>query len=262
MNNYLNIFSRVFTFVFAWLVIVQTTVAYADVSTRWNAPLNDTQTLAKEVLDKNNIITDLSTLVKTHFNSSAAIDIENLTIKLTTSGTPGINTKKPELILPYDFITQAIRAQAELEETQQDALERGFDLIEYTLYHLLGHLLAGDPSPDADDQAESLSTWLMIKSWPNGGEQWHSDASAFGRASQLLDGSLQDYWHSHSLYKSRQTQINCWILGSNPDQYEPLLKQVLEPEERRTKCVAAWQALNKSSLETLAPLLKENSTLR
>ena len=258
----MSIYLKITNVAIVSLIIFTANAAYADVSARWNTPLNDTQALAKEVLDKSNIITDLSTLVKKHFKSSSAIDIENLSIKLTTSGTPTVNTSKPELILPYDYITQAIKAQAELEETQEDALDRGFDLIEYTLYHLLGHLLSGDPSPDADDQAEALSTWLMIKSWPNGGEQWHSDARAFGRASQLLDGSLQDYWHAHSLYKSRQAQINCWILGSNPEQYEPLLKQVLEPEKRRTKCIAAWQTLNTSSLETLAPLLKENSTLR
>ena len=125
----MSIYLKITNVAIVSLIIFTANAAYADVSTRWNTPLNDTQALAKEVLDKSNIITDLSTLVKKHFKSSSTIDIENLSIKLTTSGTPIVNTSKPELTLPYDYITHAIKAQAELEETQEDALDRGFDLM-------------------------------------------------------------------------------------------------------------------------------------
>lgn len=94
---------------------------------------------------------------------------------------------------------------------------RGSNEMEYTLYHLLGHLLADDSTPDADEDAEAISSWLMIKHWPAGGEQWFANVQAFARASQLLDGPLSDYWHSHALYKSRQKTLQCWILGSDPD---------------------------------------------
>ena len=101
----------------------------------------------------------------------------------------------------------------------------------------------------------------MIKSFPNGGEQWFENATAFGRASQLLDGPLSDYWHNHSLYKSRQRKINCWILGSNPEEYERLLKPVLEPEKRRADCIVEWQTLNTQSIELLQSHLQPDSTL-
>ena len=101
----------------------------------------------------------------------------------------------------------------------------------------------------------------MIKGFANGGEQWFSNAEAFGRASQLLDGPLQDYWHKHSLYKSRQKKINCWILGSAPEKYENLLKPVLKPDERKARCVNEWKVLDKKMQTELQAELKENSTL-
>ena len=113
----MSIYLKITNVAIVSLIIFTANAAYADVSARWNTPLNDTQALAKEVLDKSNIITDLSTLVKKHFKSSSTIDIENLSIKLTTSGTPIVNTSKVSFLLfvPND-IAMLVNGKGKLME--------------------------------------------------------------------------------------------------------------------------------------------------
>ena len=240
--------------IFCTVVSVHST-ALADVTAVWQ---ETTESLAKQVLERSNIVSDFVQLIDSHFLAESD-QFKNLSVTISDAPTPTIGDT--EITLPYSYITGAIVAHAELEETREAALERALDTVEYTLYHLFGHYLAKDKSPDADDTAESLSSWLMIKSFPNGGEQWFENVTAFGRASQLLDGPLSDYWHNHSLYKSRQRKINCWILGSNPEEYERLLKPVLEPEKRRADCIVEWQTLNTQSIELLQSHLQPDSIL-
>ena len=230
----------------------------AEVSVNWQ---NTTDTLAKEVLDRSNVISDFKALIDKHFTSSDRIDLNNLRVTINNDVVPHINPDTTEIILPYSYLINAIKGHADLEESREAALDRALDTVEYTLYHLFGHLIAVNNSSDSDDAAEAISSWLMIKGYNNGGEQWFTNAEAFGRASQLLDGPLLNYWHEHSLYKSRQKKINCWILGSDPEQYESLLKPVLKPNERKTQCVNEWQILDTQMRTELEAELKAQSKL-
>ncbi len=230
----------------------------AEVSVNWQ---NTTETLAREVLDRSNVISDFKALIGKHFTSSERIDLNNLRVTINNDAVPHMNPETTEIILPYSYLTNAIKGHAELEETRQAALDRALDTVEYTLYHLFANLIAANNSTDSDNTAEAISSWLMIKGFINGGEQWFANAEAFGRASQLLDGPLQDYWHEHSLYKLRQKNINCWILGSDPEQYESLLKPVLKPNERKTQCVNEWQMLDTQMRKELRAEIKAQSTL-
>jgi len=207
-------------------------------------------------------VSDFKSLIGEHFKTSIRIDFDNLRVTINNDNVPHINPDTTEIILPYNFLTHAIQSHAELEETREAALDRALDTVEYTLYHLTGHLIVANNSADFDDTAEAISSWLMIKSFTNGGEQWFNNTEAFGRASQLLDGPLQDYWHEHSLYKSRQKKINCWILGSAPEKYESLLKPVLKPHERKERCINEWQMLDSQMQTELHSELKTQSTLR
>ncbi len=233
----------------------------ADASAQWKPTKNEVPPLAQRVLESSNIVSDLLELINQNFNNTEQFPVDRLRIVLGSGGAPTANLDTLTLSLPYEYLNNAISGHAELEETQEAALKRGIDTVEYTLYHLLAHVISKDLSPDNDDTAEAISSWLMIKAWPNGGEQWFENAQAFGRASQLLDGPLEDYWHAHSLYKSRNKIINCWILGSNPGKHEALLGSILDPVKRRNDCTHAWQKLNRSMQELLMPLLKPESEL-
>jgi len=242
----------------ALAVWLTTKPASADATVNWQST---TDQLARQVLDRSNVISDFTNLISEHFKSSTRIDLDNLRVTINNDSVPHINPDTTEIILPYSYLTHAIKSHAELEETKEAAFDRALDTIEYTLYHLAGHLIVANNSAESDDAAEAISSWIMIRGFSNGGEQWFNNVEAFGRASQLLDGPLQDYWHEHSLYKSRQNKINCWILGSAPEQYENLLKPVLKPEERKAQCVNEWQMLDSQMQTELQAELKAQSTL-
>ena len=206
---------------------------------QWLEPVSDIEELTQKALQQSNIVTDFAELVAREFDIGSG-----LSIIVGGQGTPRYDETNNSLRLPYSYLVAAVQAQSELLESREQALASGMDMVEYTLYHELGHILAGDMSVDADASAEDIATWVMLTHWPNGGEQWFVAVDAFARASQLLDGPLSDYWHSHSLYKSRQREINCLILGLDPERYERLLPAVLEPQTRREQCVGAWQELD------------------
>lgn len=223
--------------------------AMADVSINWQTTSN---ALSQEVLQRSNVISDFTQLMDTHLISTPEHKLDKLKVTINEEPGPHVNFASYELVIPYHYLSYAIKSHAELEETREAALERGINTVEFTLYHLFGLFIAQDNN--SDDAAEALSSWLMIKAFSNGGEQWLANAEAFGRASQLLDGPVTDYWHEHSLYKSRQRKINCWILGSSPERYEDLLKPVLEQQQRTQRCIKEWNQLD---LE-MQKLLRDN----
>ncbi len=232
--------------------------ATADATAIWQSTED---ALAKTVLEQSNVVSDFIKLIDDNFISTADLRLKELKVTIGNDRVPHTNVDATELRLPYRYFTNAIQSHAELEESREAALERAIDTVEFTLYHLFGHLIASDNSSDSDDIAESVSSWLMIKGFSNGGEQWFSDAQAFGRASQLLDGPLEDYWYEHSLYKSRQNTINCWILGSAPKRYANLLKPVLEPEKRTQHCIAEWNKLDSDMQSLLRDNVRSDSSL-
>ncbi len=240
------------------LVACYYTPVSAEVSSSWQTT---EETLSREVLERSNVVSDFTALINEHFSSSAELPIENLSVTINDDQLPHIDVVDAKLILPYRYLTYAIKSHADLEETKEAALERAINTVEYTVYHLFGHYIAADNGADSDDIAEALSSWLMIKGFTNGGEQWFANAEAFGRASQLMDGPLQDYWHEHSLYKSRQEVMNCWILGSAPDRYRNLFRAVLDPQERTQRCIAEWNKLDSDMQNLLKDNIKPDSSL-
>ena len=211
----------------------------AGVSLQWQDGDSDVDRQVMAVLADSNVLSDFVALVDENFALEPP-----LVLALGAAEGPSIDVVTHVLSLPHEYLARAIETQAELVDDRDEALQRALNVVEYTLYHLLGHVLAGDTDVNADDRAEALSTWVMLSHWPNGGEQWYVDAQAFGEASRQLDGPLDDFWHEHALYRLRQDQLECWILGRDPAAYERLMPATLKPLERRRRCQANWMTLS------------------
>ena len=241
----------------ALLVCFLTSSAAADVTFQWqNNNTSEKESLLATYLADSNVITDFVQVISENFEME-----EPLTIIVGSSEGPSYDHEQHAIKLPYAYLESAITSQAELLDDGDNAVERAIDVVEYTLYHLLGHALVRDSSVDSDEIAEQLSTWIMLEHWPNGGEQWHRDVSVFSEASQKLSGEVTDFWHEHSVYAARQRTIECWILGHSPQRYEQLFPAVLEPEARRSRCTQSWKELQDSALQILTPLLKDEAKL-
>ncbi|MEM9602122.1 MAG: DUF4344 domain-containing metallopeptidase [Pseudomonadota bacterium] len=213
--------------------------ALAAVPVIWLPPDDAEHTLLLDALKQSGIVQDAASATDT-----PAAWPEALRIRVGGDGLPRYDVEARSIELPADYLAAAVRAQAEFEVERSDALKRGFDVVEYTLYHLLGHAITGDYDVDNDDIAEAFSTWLMVTSFPNGGEQWLENVHAFGRASQKLDGPLSDYWHRHALFRTREKQLNCLVFGSNIAHFANLYPGLTEAPDAAQGCVEAWQALD------------------
>jgi len=218
-------------------------------------------------LTDSQIVTDLVSLMSENFTleQPLGIIVGSRSDKL---GVPSYSSEDKSIRLPYAYIESAIRAQSELvvgqsaDETVEagEAVKRAMDMVEYTLYHLFGQALIDDA--DADGMAEAIASWVMISAWPDGAAQWVEDVQAFSDASQRLDGSLDEYWHAHSLYRLREQTLLCWALGAGGKAVEQTLRAVADPVERRERCRLSWVQLDQQMRQLLDPVLKPDAKLR
>ncbi len=212
--------------------------AVAAIPVEWMPSETDEQRLFASALQQSGIVQDAATLDRVDLDWP-----ERLVIRLVADGTPDYQAETQTIVLPYTYLAAATRAQDNFEESRGDAFKRGLDMVEYTLYHLLGHALQGHHDEADDTGVERVATWLMVSQFPNGGEQWLENTHAFGRASQKLDGPLSDYWHSHGLYKSRERAINCLVFGSDIEHFSTLYPGLTENPDTARECVRQWREL-------------------
>ena len=223
------------------------TALLANFEVRWQTPETGSEELFAGAMRDSNIIKDALKLGKLPLKWP-----ETVTFMMGSKGLPRYEVKQHTIHIPYSYLANAVRGQYKFEESRAASLQRGLDVMEYTLYHLLGHALTRSHDVDLDETAESLATWLMVTQFENGGEQWLDDVIAFGRASQKLDGPLEDYWHSHSLSKRGSQRLNCLVVGSKPARYQKRFPSLAESPAQGAACEAKWQEL----LE----LIRENYT--
>lgn len=227
---------RIKAFVFA--ICLCPTALLANFEVHWQTPETGSEELFAGALRDSNIIKDALKLGKQPLKWPKTV-----TFMMGSEGLPRYEAKQHTIHIPYSYLANAVRGQYNFEESRAASLQRGLDVVEYTLYHLLGHALTGSHDVDTDDTAESLATWLMVTSFKNGGEQWLDDVIAFGRASQKLDGPIEDYWHSHGLNKRAAQRLNCLVVGSEPLRYQVRFPSLAESPAQATACEAKWQEL-------------------
>ncbi len=210
----------------------------ADFAVQWQPARDGSEELFAGALRDSRIINDAAKLDELQLNWPDA-----LTLSMGGAGLPRYDSDARSIHLPYSYLALAVRTQYNFEESRAAALQRGLDVVEYTIYHLLGHALIDDHSVDFDEEAEKISTFLMTTSFSNGGEQWLDDIVAFGRASQKLDGPLEDYWHDHGLSKRAAQRLNCIVIGSDPQRYVERFPGLVEAADKSAACQKEWVEL-------------------
>lgn len=221
------------------LVLVPVGALWAAIPVTWVETQDEAVALFQTALSQSGMVQDAASL------ADAPLDWpDELRILAGGEGIPRYEPDTQTIHLPASYLAEAVRAQSHFEVSRVDALRRGLDMVEYTLYHLLGHAVVGVYDEANDERAEHISTWLMVSSFSNGGEQWLENVRAFGRASQKLDGPTSEYWHRHALYRSRERQLNCLIFGSDIDHFANLFPGLAESPEKALACVEAWQTLD------------------
>ena len=247
---------------FALLAAASVTPVAADVSLRWQAGSAASTPMLAEYLVDSNVVSDFIELVSENFRFETP-----LVVAIGAGGGPDYEAPTNTIRLPYDYLERAVRAQATLLAAESDgdgeealAVRRALDVIEYTLYHLLGHALAGSDGIEVEELAEALSSWVVLGHWPGGAAEWRRVSVSFAQASQRLDGPLSDYWHAHGLHAARERLLACWIIGR--DTGEVPLSSLPNAEARQEECRARWIALDADARERLDGVLHEDAPLR
>lgn len=226
------------------------TTLLASFEARWQVPKPGTEELFAGALRDSGIVKDALKLGTNNLKWP-----DPLVLAMGGTGLPRYIPATHTVHIPYGYLASAVRAQYNFEESRATALKRGLDVVEYTLYHLLGHALHNNHSVDIDHDVEVVSTWLMVSSFENGGEQWLADIEAFSRASQKLNGPLDDYWHDHGLAKRPAMELNCLVVGSDPQRYLEHYPGLAESPEKTAACAQNWrdlEALIKSQYQRAA----------
>jgi len=267
----------------------------ADVNLRWLTADSSLPPLLSSYLSRSNVIPDFVRMVDENF-----VFEQPLTLELGLGDHPHYNRASNSIVIPFSYLERAAFTQSvvssEIDSGESDELDANANanavaVFEYTLYHLLGHSLVVNANAMADSTVEALSSYIMIAYWPNGAEKWATAIEAYGNASQNLDGPLDDYWHTHQLFKERQNTIECWILGSEVAQItmeegDKLLEQDSLPEgeslseiegalpqrgvslmqaqaerEKTERCRDSWNNLVDAAQLLLEPFLLSDSPL-
>ena len=236
--------------------------APADVSLRWQQSTSPGDRMLADYLVDSHVISDFVELVSANF----AFD-KPFVVAVGTSGGPDYDPASNTVRLPYAYIERAVRTQASLldsgpggEAEEALAVRRALDVVEYTLYHLLGHALAGSGGIEVDELAEGYSTWAMLAYWPDGAAQWREVSTTFARASQRLDGPLSDYWHAHGLFAARERILDCWTIGREPALASTSPRKPTEAEA--LACREDWETLDANARRALEGVLLDDAPLR
>ena len=254
----------------------------ADVALRWQDGEGAAAPLLARYLADSQIVADLIGLVSANFAFEPA-----LVIAVGASSGPEFDPVGNAIRLPHAYLERALRVQAALIEAQEPSVEgeealavrRALGVVEYTLFHLLGHALLGHlpldralddpagPGTAADTAAVTLASWIMLAHRPDGAERWMRDVDAFERASGWSgEGAGEDYWHRHPLTSAARRELDCLALGRGGG-HDGGMRAGGRREDgaaraRRDACRARFEALDAGARTALDALLLADAPLR
>ena len=179
-----------------------------------------------------------------------------------------------QIWIPYRFLQQVEQRfnedshyQPQLDGEGISAETATMDALMHTLLHELGHALIDMHQIPVlgreEDAVDGLATWLLIEQFEAGGEIALSAADLFyleGEEIELFEDS--DFWGEHSLDLQRYYSILCHVYGSDPEQYEAIVREAGLTEERAVGCIAEYEQLHDNWLTLLKPVLKRGALAR
>ena len=182
---------------------------------------------------------------------------------------PLYDSETHEILMPDDFTFEVMGRfiNAKYVEKENELYSVTMDVIEHTLYHELGHALVDilqiPITGREEDAADNLATMLVILSNEKGGEVALSAADLFDlEGEDIKEFTDEDFWDEHSLDFQRFYNTICLIYGSEPNQYQYLIKELDIAEDRAELCIDDYHRQSQSWGKLLKPYLKDKMLLK
>lgn len=191
---------------------------------------------------------------------------ETLHVNFGGEDGPLYDPQTKEILIPYVFleeIEQRFRKD-NYEKTGVSIEEATTDALIHTLFHEFAHAIIDMHNLPVlgkeEDAADSLAVYLLIEHFDNGGEMAISAADLFDLESDdtniLTD---EDFWGEHSLDDQRYFSTLCQVYGSQPKEYDYIVKEALLSEERADLCIEEYDQIANSWFRLLVPFTKKPS---
>lgn len=142
----------------------------------------------------------------------------------------------------YDILAEEFDDESELD----DAVLGAFTFV---FFHEIGHALVDvlelPVTGREEDAVDQLSAWLLIDNG-DGDEAVVHGALSFEVSARASDEVSDDQFaDEHSLDEQRVYNMLCWLYGSDPKKYAPLVDDPL-PKARAERCEGEYRLLDRS----------------
>ena len=181
-----------------------------------------------------------------------------------TSGKPGPLYYQGVINMTYEFLlsNHEIIAATGYAETEDELVLTLLNLVEFVLYHEVGHALVDMLDlPVLGKEEDAVDGFAAVVA-----SAFDLDVVALTAADIFnLNTSIQvsneispaAFWDSHSLDQQRMYSIICMIYGSDPNAYSSLLNDVGMPSEKESECVYSFQETSRNWVRLIADYIKQ-----
>ena len=123
--------------------------------------------------------------------------------------------------------------------------------------HALIHQLELPVTGREEDVVDQFAVYLLVGN-PEAERVAMAGADAFRQMFVKIEsqGPLL-FWDEHSLGEQRFVNINCWVLGSDPQTYQWMVRDDLVPADRAVRCPGEWVQIQRSFSRLLAPYARQ-----
>ena len=131
--------------------------------------------------------------------------------------------------------------------------------IWFIMMHEVGHALVDVLDLPITGREEDVADQLAVVTLMEAGEKGAQAAYAGTLAIQPATTEFEQYEFAdeHSLGPVRLFNVLCWIYGSDPTKYEPIVTDGHLPEDRAVRCAGEWDRMSKSWQRILQPHLAQ-----
>jgi hypothetical protein len=137
----------------------------------------------------------------------------------------------------------------------QEAQDQVSGAIWFIMMHEVGHALVDVLDLPITGREEDVADQLAVVTLMEAGEKGAHAAYSGTLAIQPATSDFEQYEFAdeHSLGPVRLFNVLCWIYGSDPTKYSPIVDDGHLPEERAVRCPGEWDRMSKSWQRLLQP---------
>lgn len=158
------------------------------------------------------------------------------------------------LVICYEFIEMVGQTFFDAGYSGDELADAILSVWFFVFLHELGHAVVDlfdlPVLGREEDAVDGFATRLLVRGDQPRAALWAAD---FWSRSADANPSAAHFADEHSLNQQRFYNMLCWIYGSDPDNWQPLVDDGWLPEDRAARCPTEWANLNEDWGDLLAP---------